>query len=232
MPNRNICIITARGGSKRIPRKNIKDFIGDPIIAYPIRAALESALFDTVMVSTDDEEISEVARRLGADVPFLRSEKTSDDFATTADVLLEVLNEYENRGSRFEYACCCYPTSPFLTGQKLKDAYNFLLERKADSIFPVCEYSTPIFRALTLGERDLVRFVWPENEAKRSQDLPSAFFDTGQFYFFQIQSFLRSGRLVTDNSIGLPVSAGECQDIDNEADWKLAELKYKIWAGL
>lgn len=225
---RNVCIITARGGSKRIPRKNIRLFAGKPIIAYPILAALESQLFDTVMVSTDDAEIADIAKQMGALVPFFRSAETSDDQATTSDVLREVLACLREDGHLFEHVCCSYPTSPFVTAGVLQEAYQKLLESGADCVFPICEYATSIQRALTLTGSHL-EFLWPEYQSTRSQDLPPAYFDTGQFYFFRTDRFEATGSLLTDKIIGIPVPRDECQDIDNEADWTLAELKYRLW---
>ena len=147
---KNIAIITARGGSKRIPRKNIKDFLGKPIMAYSIEAALESGLFDEVMVSTDDEEIAKIAKEYGAKVPFLRSEATSNDYATTNDVLLEVIDEYEKRGEVFDHGVCIYPTAPFVDGETLKEAMNELIEKKAETLIPVVPYSYPPKRALVI----------------------------------------------------------------------------------
>lgn len=224
----NLCIITARGGSKRIPRKNIKSFAGQPIISYPIRAALESNLFANVMVSTDDTEIAAIAKQFGATVPFVRSEETSDDHATTSDVLHEVLGSFKALGQTFDYTCCCYPTSPFLTAEKLGHAYQVLHESQADCVIPVCEYATPVQRALTMNG-DRLEFLWPEHQMARSQDLPQAYFDTGQFYFFHTERFEATGSLVSGNTIGVPVPREECQDIDTQDDWILAELKYERW---
>jgi pseudaminic acid cytidylyltransferase len=220
-----VAIITARGGSKRIPRKNIKEFNGKPIIAYSIEAALSSGIFDTVMVSTDDEEIAAVARQFRAEVPFMRSAKSSDDYATTADVIREVLESYSRQNQSFEYACCIYPTAPFVTGEKLSKAFSSLLETGADSVIPVTKFSFPIWRSLKM-EEGKVSYNWPEFAPKRSQDLPPAYHDCGQFYFFNTGIFLQTGKLVTGNTIGLEVPETEVQDIDNEEDWKIAEIKY------
>lgn len=225
----NIAIITARGGSKRIPRKNIKDFLGKPIIAYSIEASLESSLFEEVMVSTDDTEIAEVAQRYGAKVPFMRSAKNSDDFATTADVLVEVLENYEKLGKQFQYACCLYPTAPFVTNEKLQKAFDLLIEHQADSVIPVAAFSYSIWRSLKI-ENGKLQMNFPENLNKRSQDLPVAYHDVGQFYFFDVKKFLATKRLFSDFSVPLCVSELEMQDIDNEIDWKLAELKYNLRA--
>jgi pseudaminic acid cytidylyltransferase len=220
-----VAIITARGGSKRIPRKNIKEFNGKPIIAYSIEAALSSGIFDTVMVSTDDEEIAAVARQFRTEVPFMRSAKSSDDYATTADVIREVLESYSRQNQSFEYACCIYPTAPFVTGEKLSKAFSSLLETGADSVIPVTKFSFPIWRSLKM-EEGKVSYNWPEFAPKRSQDLPPAYHDCGQFYFFNTGIFLQTGKLVTGNTIGLEVPETEVQDIDNEEDWKIAEIKY------
>ena len=158
---RKIAIITARGGSKRIPRKNIREFCGKPILAYSIEAAIESGLFDTVMVSTDDGEIAEIARRYGAEVPFYRSESTASDYATTNDVLLEVLAEYEKRGEQYELGCCIYPTAPFVTAEKLRDAVERLKSSGADTLIPVVAFSYPPQRAMIVKEGRLV-FEYPQ----------------------------------------------------------------------
>lgn len=222
-----LCIVTARGGSKRIPRKNIRLFHGRPILGYPIQAARDSRLFDTVMVSTDDEEIADVARGLGADVPFMRSKASASDCATTAQVLDEVLRCYEQRGQSFESVCCCYPTAPFITGQRLISAFRLLEDRQADTVMPVTRYATPIMRALRMTDGKL-EFLWPENANARSQDLPPAYFDCGQFYVFRAAPFLQTRVLLGANTLGMEVPANEAQDIDTEEDWLLAELKYSL----
>src|SRR5436305_288488 len=147
-----VAIITARGGSKRIPRKNIRLFLGRPIIAYSIEAALQSDLFDEVMVSTDDDEIIAIAREHGAEVPFRRSAQMSDDHATTAEVLGEVLGQYRERGRTFDYACCIYPTAPFVTAEKLRHAFAELVASGAEAVLPVAQFSFPIWRAFRMDE--------------------------------------------------------------------------------
>ena len=222
-----VAIITARGGSKRIPKKNIKPFLGKPIIAYSIQAALDSDLFDEVMVSTDDEEIAKVGKRYGASVPFMRNALASDDNATTSDALTDVFNTYATQGKHFEYACCMYPTAPFITAKKLIQAYNKLIEAQLNVVFPVMSFSYPIWRSL---KKDGSRLTmnWSEHLNSRSQDLPEAFHDAGQFYFFRVNAFLKEKKLFGENSGGIEISEIEGQDIDNENDWLLAELKYKI----
>ena len=222
-----IAIITARGGSKRIPRKNIKEFCGKPIIAYSIEAALGSGIFDEVMVSTDDEEISQIALHYGASVPFLRSEKVSGDYATTTDVLFEVLDEYEKIGRSFDIGCCIYPTAPFITPQKLKDAGKKFMESDADSMIPVVSFSYPPQRCLVIRDDKLV-FKYPEFLNTRSQDLEKEYHDAGQFYFFRTESFRKTGNLMLGNVLPMPVDEMEVQDIDNLTDWQIAELKYKL----
>ena len=223
----NIAIITARGGSKRIPHKNIKEFCGKPIIEYSIEAAKQAGIFDTVMVSTDDNKIAEIAKNAGAEVPFMRSEETSNDYATTADVLMEVLEKYKERGIRYENACCIYPTAPFVTGYKLRQAMEMLVKEKKDSVMPVVPFSFPPLRGMVINDGKL-EYKWQEYAMKRSQDLEEIYHDCGQFYVFRVETFEKEKKLVTDNTAGLIISELEVQDIDNETDWQLAEMKYRL----
>lgn len=222
---KSIAIITARGGSKRIPRKNIKEFCGKPIIAYSIEAALGSGIFDEVMVSTDDVEIAEIAKQYGAKVPFFRSEATSNDFANTPDVLSEVLEEYEKRGQQFSIMACIYPTAPFVTADKLKNALRVIEETGADSLTPVIKFDYPPQRGYLIKNGKLV-FQFPEYKLSRSQDLEPIYHDVGQFYFCKVEAFKKYNSLFTPNLVPLILREEEAQDIDNESDWKLAELKY------
>ena len=224
---KTLAMITARGGSKRIPRKNIKEFNGKPIIAYSIEAALSSGVFDEVMVSTDDEEIAEIAKKYGAKVPFFRSEKTANDFATTVDVIEEVLNTYKERGQEFDIFCCIYPTAPFITAKRLKDAVEELSASDADSLIPVVTFSYPPQRAMEVHDGKLV-FRQPENLSKRSQDLEPHFHDAGQFYVVRSESFFKNRGIMVGDILPMELSELEVQDIDNEVDWKLAELKYNL----
>ena len=222
---KSIAVITARGGSKRIHKKNIKDFCGKPIIAYSIIAALESGLFDDVMVSTDDQEIADIARQYGASVPFMRSAKTSDDFATTRDVLEEVLNDYSSRGQEFDYMCCIYPTAPFVTPAKLKQVFDMMVEKDADDTSPLVSYSYPPQRAFYI--RDHVKTpCQPEMMPMRSQDLEPIYHDAGQFYFYKLSSFF--GQKEDYYSLPVIFPESEVQDIDNLEDWTIAELKYEL----
>ena len=224
---KKVAIITARGGSKRIPRKNIKEFCGKPILAYSIQAALEAGVFDTVMVSTDDEEIAEIAKKYGAEVPFYRSEKTANDYATTADVILEVIEEYEKLGQFFDMVCCIYPTAPFLTADKLKDAVQKLENSDADTLIPVVAFSYPVQRALVIREEKLV-FEYPEFLDSRSQDLEPHYHDVGQFYVLKTEAFKKSRKIMVGNILPFEISEMEVQDIDNQTDWEIAEMKYRI----
>ncbi len=225
--NKSLAIITARGGSKRIPRKNIRPFLGQPIIKYSIDAALQSGCFDEVMVSTDDAEIAEFAEQCGATVPFIRSEKTSDDHSTTADVILEVINAYKNIGKEFQYVCCIYPTAPFITEEKLKNAFQKLTKNECKSVVPVVRFGFPILRSFKM-ENELVIMNWPEYLNTRSQDLAPAYHDAGQFYFFRTEAFLTDKKIFTENTLGIEMPESEVQDIDNEEDWKIAEIKYSF----
>ena len=228
MDNKRIAIITARGGSKRIPKKNIRDFCGKPIIAYAIEAALDSGIFEEVMVSTDSMEIAEVARKYGAKVPFLRSEKTSDDYATTADVIMEVINEYSKLGRSFEYICCIYPTAPFVTAEKLVEAMRIMEADNAIEVMPVVAFSYPPQRCYVLDENGNIEYKYKQYAQTRSQDLEKQYHDAGQFYVYNTKKYLQLGGKVTENVKPIFVSELEVQDIDNEDDWKIAELKYKL----
>ncbi|MCR5717072.1 MAG: pseudaminic acid cytidylyltransferase [Lachnospiraceae bacterium] len=227
---KRLAIITARGGSKRIPRKNIRDFLGKPIMAYSIEAALASEMFDEVMVSTEDEEIAQIAKQYGAKVPFYRSEKTSSDFATTNDVLLEVLEEYRKRGEVFDVAACIYPTAPFVTAEKLRDAAKQLEASDADTLIPVVAFSYPPQRAMVIREGRL-QFQYLEYIDSRSQDLEKEYHDVGQFYLFRTGAFLKNQKLMIGNILPYPVEETEVQDIDHESDWKIAEIKYQALYG-
>lgn len=226
----SVAIITARGGSKRIPHKNIKPFLGKPIIAYSIEAARTAGCFDEVMVSTDDEEIAEIARSYGAVVPFMRSAENSDDFSTTRDVVREVLKQYMQVGKSFEYACCIYPTAPFITAQRLKESMQLLEEKQADSVLPVVRFSFPPQRCLVFKEGRAV-FKWPEHMLTRSQDLEPFYHDCGQYYCLNTKAFEEQEVLFMKNTYPVILDEMEVQDIDNETDWKLAELKFRLLRG-
>lgn len=223
----NLAIIPARGGSKRIPRKNAKPFLGKPIIAYSIKVALNSELFDEVMVSTDDPEIAEIARRYGATVPFLRSQENANDHAVLADVVQEVLSDYKNANKAFNNVCCILPTAPFITTELLNNAFHKMTTEDCDSVFPVIEFSFPIQRSLKFN-KGKIEMVWKEHLNARSQDLEARFHDAGQFYWIKTEAIAKEQKLYTNNASAIVISTLQAQDIDTETDWKLAELKYKL----
>lgn len=222
-----LAIIPARGGSKRIPRKNIRLFRGRPMLAWSIEAALASGAFDTVMVSTDDTEIAKTASAWGAEVPFMRSSAAADDHATTSEVLIEVLERYAGIGKHFDLACCLYPTAPFVQSSDLVAGRTRLLASKFDTIIPVAAFSYPIWRSLRREESGRIILNFPENLNARSQDLPPAYHDAGQWYWFRAQAFLRDRVLMGLNTGSVLLSATRVQDIDTEEDWALAELKHE-----
>jgi len=225
---KNLCIITARGGSKRIPQKNIKDFLGLPIIAYSIQTALDSKLFDDVLVSTDCKEIAEVAKKYGASVPFLRSNKNSNDYATTSDALLEVIEKLNNQKIFPEIICCLYPTAPLLSVKTLKNSYDQFVVSKAPSLIPVVKFSFPPQRAFLLKDK-LLEFAYPENKDTRSQDLEPIYHDAGQFYWMEAKTFIINKMIFSrEGTTFFELNELEVQDIDSITDWRLAELKFKI----
>ena len=223
---KNIAIIPARGGSKRIPRKNIKEFWGKPIIEYSISAALSSNLFDEVMVSTDDAEIAEISKSLGANVPFFRSKKNSGDFSSTFDVIEEVINYYTKNKNKIHNICCIYPCAPFINSNKICEAYNVFIIEKLDSIFPVIPINFSHERSLEINENK-IRFIYPEFRDTRSQDLNKIYNDAGEFYWMNKDSIMSEKTIITNNSGVIVLSELESQDINTEIDWKLAEIKYK-----
>lgn len=224
---KNLCIIPARGGSKRIPRKNVKSFLGKPMLAYSIEAAMATNLFDEVMVSTDDDEIAEVARQYGAKVPFMRSSETANDFATTADVLHEVIDKYKELGREFDNFCCVYATAPMVQSKDIISAYNRLQSSDFTIVYPVVQFSYPIWRCLDLAEDGSMKRHWPEYENSRSQDLPKEYHDTGTFYWHKTKKWLAGNIKVG----GIEVDETTVQDIDTESDWKIAEMKYRLLYG-
>lgn len=223
-----IAVITARGGSKRIPKKNIKEFCGKPIISYSIEAALNSGIFNEVMVSTDSMEIASIAESYGASVPFFRSETSSNDYATTSDVLLEVISKYEVQGKFFDLICCIYPTAPFITPKKLQNSLNVLYDTKADSLMPVVQFSFPPQRAVVIKDSKL-KYQYPEFSSARSQDLENIYHDCGQFYFCYTSALKKYKTVITPDTATIIMPEEEVQDIDTLSDWHIAELKYKTF---
>ena len=224
---KTLAVIPARGGSKRIPRKNVRQFLDKPIISYSISAALKANIFDEVMVSTKDPEIADISKMFGAQIPFLRSAETSDDYSTISDVLGEVLAQYETLGKFFENICVIYPTAPLITAERIKQGFNLLCGNNHDAVFYVVKFSYPIQRALTLDGGKL-SFIHPENVDTRSQDLKAAYHDAGQLFWITRQAFFRQRSVFVDNIGAVELPEREAQDIDTEEDWEMAELKYRL----
>lgn len=224
----NVAIIPARGGSKRIPGKNIKDFCGKPMIAYSIEAALASKLFDRVIVSTDSEEIAEVARKYGAEIPFTRSAELSTDCADCVDVVLDTIKQLRLAGFNYEYACCLYATAPFIEPDYLKKGLRQLEESDALMAFAVTSFEFPILRGFKINSQGCIEMFWPEYENARSQELPESYHDAGQFYWFRTDKFIEAGRAAFPGAIPVILPRYLVQDVDSLEDWEYAEIKYKI----
>lgn len=225
---KTLAVIPARGGSKRLPGKNIRDFAGKPMLAWSVEAALESGLFDTVMVSTDSEEIADVARACGASVPFLRSARTADDHAIILDVMVEVVERYEAGGQRFDRLCCILATAPLLRASTLKRAAELMDAEGFDTVFPVVAFDYPIQRALRRDAMGRTEMRQPEHYASRSQDLEPAFHDAAQFYWMTREVCVTRQSIFAGRAGSFVIDAMEAQDIDTPTDWRLAELKMQL----
>ncbi|MGY3923277.1 pseudaminic acid cytidylyltransferase [Aeromonas jandaei] len=225
-----IAIIPARGGSKRIPRKNILPFCGQPMLAYAIQAAQKSGCFSKVVVSTDDEEIAKVARQLGAEVPFLRPANLADDHTGTTPVVIDTIQRLDQLGIQAEHYCCIYATVPLIQADDLKAAYQQLIASKAPFVYTVAEFGFPIQRAVRMDEQGRVTPFWPEQMAKRSQDLEPAYQDAGQFYWGTQAAWLGGISPVGGEGIGHILPRHRVVDIDTPEDWHLAELLYQVLA--
>ena len=223
----NICVIPARGGSKRIPRKNIKEFNGKPIIAYSIEAALKSNCFSQVIVSTDDDEISEVAKKYGALVPFVRPDELSNDYAGTISVIKHAIEWMENNNNYIESVCCLYATAPFIQSKIISKAYQQLKDSNSDYCFSVTSFAFPIQRAIKIVQGDKVDMFYPQHFMDRSQDLEDSYHDAGQFYWGIPQEFLDNEDIFSEKSIPVILPRYLVQDIDTLEDWHRAELMYK-----
>ncbi|MDR5013046.1 pseudaminic acid cytidylyltransferase [Aeromonas veronii] len=223
-----IAIIPARGGSKRIPRKNIRPFCGQPMLAYAIQAAQQSSCFSKVMVSTDDEEIAEVARQLGAEVPFLRPVNLADDHTGTTPVVIDTIQRLDQLGIQAEHYCCIYATVPLILAADLRAAHDRLLASKAPFVYTVAEFGFPIQRAVRMDEQGRVTPFWPEQMAKRSQDLEPAYQDAGQFYWGTRAAWLGGISPIGGEGIGHILPRHRVVDIDTPEDWHVAELLYQV----
>ena len=223
----DIAIIPARGGSKRIPKKNIKDFCGKPIIAYSIETALQSKLFDKVIVSTDDVDIANIAKQWGAEIPFLRPQEIANDHAPIMDVVQHAIQWFHDADMQINTACCLFATSPFARREDLHAAKN-LLANDASYVFSATEFSFPIMRSFRLTKENRVQMFWPENLNVRSQDLEKAYHDAGMFYFGHARSFLRGSPIFAEHSIPFILPHYRVQDIDTMDDWFRAEKYYQL----
>lgn len=223
-----LCVIPARGGSKRIPGKNVRVFRGRPIIAWSIQTALDSGLFDVVMVSTEDADVAEIAREAGAQTPFLRRPETADDHAGLIDVLAEVVGQYQAQGQAFDTVCCLLATAPLATADRLRQGCDMLTTGGYDSVFPVLAHAAPIQRALWLREDGAAGMFDPSAYASRSQDLEPAYHDAGQFYWLTPQACLERRPILSGRAGGFVIGPMEAQDIDTEDDWRLCELKHQL----
>jgi pseudaminic acid cytidylyltransferase len=221
-----LCIIPARGGSKRIPKKNIRNFNGKPVIIYSIEMAINSGLFDEVMVSTDSDEIAKLAVENKASVPFLRSRKNSSDNATTVEVLSEVLHEYRVRQKVFDFCMCIYPTAVLAKIEDIHFGLSYLnsLPDVYTCVFPVTKFSYPVYRALRLSDNGEATYVWPEYKNVRSQDIEELYHDAGQWYWYR----LTNGDFIEGALHSVVLDPIRVQDIDNESDWNIAELKARL----
>lgn len=221
---RSLAIIPARGGSKRIPKKNIKNFSGKPMIAWPIEAAKGAGLFERIIVSTDCDEIAGIAEHYGAEVPFMRPAELADDFTGTEEVVLHALDWLAEHGKLPEYVCCIYPTAPFLLPEDLIKGAQLIQSGNAPSVLSVCTFSYPVWRAFKQLEDASLSYQWPEYEHYRSQDLVELCHDAGQFYWLRKSSFLESKQIVMDGSLPVFLPRSRVQDIDTLEDWQNAEL--------
>lgn len=223
----DIAVIPARGGSKRIPRKNIRPFCGKPIIAWSIEAALASGCFDAVIVSTDDEEIASVASQWGASVPFMRPQSLSDDFTGTAAVIRHAIEWFASQGTSLETACCIYATAPFVTAEDLCRGRDILSSTRADYAFSVTSYAFPIQRAVRITPRTRLEMFYPQHAGTRSQDLEEAYHDAGQFYWGKADAWRREVPLFSEAAAPVLLPRHRVQDIDTLEDWTRAEWMFK-----
>ena len=222
-----IGVIPARGGSKRIPRKNILPFAGKPIIAWTIEAALQSGLFDRLIVSTDDDEVANVALEYGAEVPFRRPAELSDDHTGIIEVVQHAISWFADNGFDVDYVCCMLATAPFLQSGTLSQALQELVESDASYAFSVTAFPFPIQRAIRINSDNRVEAIWPENIPRRSQDLEEAFHDAGQFYWGTREAFASGEPIFASGSVPVRLPRHLVQDIDTFEDWKRAELMFE-----
>jgi len=224
-----LCIIPARGGSKRIPGKNIRSFCGKPVIAYSIEAALRSGCFDKVIVSTDDKKIVSVAKSYGAEVPFIRPAELADDYTNTSDVIKHAIQFYLSQSESISSVCCIYATAPFIEVEYLQQGYQKLVELNKSYAFSVTSFAFPVQRAIKINKNNEVEAIWPENIQKRSQDLEEAYHDAGQFYWGTAEAFMTDEVIFSTVSTPIVLPRHLVQDLDTQEDWYRAELMYQAW---
>jgi len=223
-----VAVIPARGGSKRIPNKNIKLFCGKPMIAYSIEATKNTGIFDRIIISTDSKEIASIAKEFGAEVPFIRPVKLADDFIGTDAVILHALKWLMEDGEKIDYICCIYATAPFVKAEYIIKGYNILCDKHAASCFSVTTYSFPIFRSLKISNQGRLEMFWPEHRGARSQDLPEAYHDAGQFYWADAKKYLKEKQFYSKNAVPVVLPRYLVQDIDTLEDWETAEKMYSV----
>jgi len=221
-----VCVIPARGGSKRIPNKNIKKFCGKPIIAWSIETAIKSQCFDKIVISTDDEKIANVAKQYGAEVPFFRPDQLADDFTGTVAVISHAVNWISENWQEPDYACCLYATAPFVRPEDIQYGLEKIKQEEADYVFSVASFESPIQRAFRINENARVEMMYPENLNERSQDLEEAYYNAGQFYWGTGDAWKSGKRVLSGNSAPIIVPRGRVQDIDTPEDWEHAELLF------
>lgn len=222
----NLAVIPARGGSKRIPGKNIRNFIDKPMIAYSIEAARRTELFDKIIVSTDSQEIADVAFKYGADVPFMRPADISDDFTPNQKVLTHAL-EFMSKDVSYDYMCCIYATAPLVSTEYIKKGYKLIKDKNVNTVFSLASFPHPIQRAYKKNEDGTVQMFWPEHSITRSNDLPESFHDAGQFYWMNVPNFLNTGKMISKPALPLILPRYMVVDIDTMEDWEVAEFTYE-----
>ena len=223
-----VAVIPARGGSKRIPHKNIKPFCGKPMIAYSIEAAKDAGIFDRIIVSTDSKEIALIAKDFGAEVPFMRPAELADDHTGTDAVILHALKQLIEGGAKIDYICCIYATAPFVKAEYIIKGYNILRDNNAASCFSVTTYPFPIFRSLKINNQNRLEMFWPEYKETRSQDLIEAYHDAGQFYWADVKKYLKEKQFYSKDAVPVILPRYLVQDIDTPEDWETAEKMYWV----
>jgi len=224
----NLCVIPARGGSKRIPRKNIKLFHGKPIIAYSIEAALKSNCFDKVIVSTDDNEIAEIAQQYGAEIPFMRPKELADDYAGTIPVINHAINWFIEQNETPKYVCCIYATAPLIQVDSIQKSYDLMQQEQAEYCFTATSFPFPIQRAIKIQANKRLAMFYPEYFNTRSQDLEEAYHDAGQFYWGKSEAFLQEKPLFSEVAVPYLLPRNLVQDVDTFEDWEQAEALFKL----